>query len=178
VTTDVAKARHGTRAGPAPGARAQTPSAAVRGHSVCRMHGAGSGAPVGNQNALKSRGASPLRSSERGGLRGLRTSIARGVSKTHADTRSGRPSPNDPKVNTGPHVDRLRPSTSPHQWSRKAPGQSATSKSQGSYRDREWSALHFCDSRRVAAGRRYRPGPPGIRPRRHGVPDYRPHEEP
>jgi hypothetical protein len=26
VTTDVAKARHGTRAGPAPGARAQTPS--------------------------------------------------------------------------------------------------------------------------------------------------------
>jgi hypothetical protein len=26
---------------------------AVRGHSVCRMHGAGSGAPKGNKNALK-----------------------------------------------------------------------------------------------------------------------------
>ena len=25
----------------------------MRGHSVCRMHGAGGGAPVGNQNALK-----------------------------------------------------------------------------------------------------------------------------
>ena len=29
-----------------------------------------------------------------------------------------------------------------------------------------------------AAGRRYRPGPHGIRPRLHGVPDYRPYEEP
>ena len=28
-------------------------SPAVRGYSVCRMHGAGGGAPVGNQNALK-----------------------------------------------------------------------------------------------------------------------------
>ena len=26
---------------------------AVRGHSVCRMHGAGGGAPKGNRNALK-----------------------------------------------------------------------------------------------------------------------------
>jgi uncharacterized protein YjcR len=26
---------------------------AVRGHSVCRMHGAGGGAPKGNKNALK-----------------------------------------------------------------------------------------------------------------------------
>ena len=26
---------------------------AVRGHSVCRMHGAAGGAPKGNQNALK-----------------------------------------------------------------------------------------------------------------------------
>jgi hypothetical protein len=26
---------------------------AVRGHSVCRMHGAGGGAPIGNQNSLK-----------------------------------------------------------------------------------------------------------------------------
>jgi uncharacterized protein YjcR len=25
----------------------------VRGHSVCRMHGAGGGAPKGNKNALK-----------------------------------------------------------------------------------------------------------------------------
>jgi len=25
----------------------------VRGHSVCRMHGAGGGAPKGNRNALK-----------------------------------------------------------------------------------------------------------------------------
>jgi uncharacterized protein YjcR len=28
-------------------------SPAVRGHSVCRMHGAGGGAPRGNKNALK-----------------------------------------------------------------------------------------------------------------------------
>jgi hypothetical protein len=28
-------------------------SPAVRGHSVCRMHGAGGGAPRGNSNALK-----------------------------------------------------------------------------------------------------------------------------
>jgi hypothetical protein len=28
-------------------------SPAVRGHSVCRMHGAGGGAPQGNGNALK-----------------------------------------------------------------------------------------------------------------------------
>jgi uncharacterized protein YjcR len=33
------------------GLRCQAP--AVRGHSVCRMHGAGGGAPRGNQNALK-----------------------------------------------------------------------------------------------------------------------------
>ncbi len=26
---------------------------AVRGHSVCRMHGAGGGAPIGNKNCLK-----------------------------------------------------------------------------------------------------------------------------
>ena len=26
---------------------------AVRGHDVCRMHGAGGGAPAGNRNALK-----------------------------------------------------------------------------------------------------------------------------
>ncbi len=28
-------------------------AAAVRGHKVCRMHGAGGGAPKGNKNALK-----------------------------------------------------------------------------------------------------------------------------
>ena len=33
------------------GLRCQAP--AVRGYSVCRMHGAGGGAPRGNQNALK-----------------------------------------------------------------------------------------------------------------------------
>ena len=33
------------------GLRCQAP--AVRGYSVCRMHGAGGGAPLGNQNALK-----------------------------------------------------------------------------------------------------------------------------
>ena len=33
------------------GLRCQAP--AVRGHSVCRMHGAGGGAPRGNRNALK-----------------------------------------------------------------------------------------------------------------------------
>jgi glucans biosynthesis protein len=31
----------------------QCRSPAVRGHSVCRMHGARSGAPKGNRNALK-----------------------------------------------------------------------------------------------------------------------------
>jgi hypothetical protein len=31
----------------------QCRSPAVRGHSVCRMHGAGGGAPRGNRNALK-----------------------------------------------------------------------------------------------------------------------------
>jgi hypothetical protein len=31
----------------------QCRSPAVRGHSVCRMHGAGGGAPKGNRNALK-----------------------------------------------------------------------------------------------------------------------------
>jgi uncharacterized protein YjcR len=31
----------------------QCRSPAVRGHSVCRMHGASGGAPEGNQNALK-----------------------------------------------------------------------------------------------------------------------------
>jgi hypothetical protein len=31
----------------------QCRSPAVRGHSVCRMHGAGRGAPRGNRNALK-----------------------------------------------------------------------------------------------------------------------------
>ena len=31
---------------------------AVRGHSVCRMHGAGGGAPKGNRNALKHGGFS------------------------------------------------------------------------------------------------------------------------
>ena len=31
---------------------------AVRGYSVCRMHGAGGGAPLGNQNALKHGGRS------------------------------------------------------------------------------------------------------------------------
>jgi uncharacterized protein YjcR len=29
----------------------------VRGHSVCRMHGAGGGAPKGNKNALKHGGS-------------------------------------------------------------------------------------------------------------------------
>ena len=33
------------------GLQCQAP--AVRGFSVCRMHGAGGGAPVGNRNALK-----------------------------------------------------------------------------------------------------------------------------
>jgi uncharacterized protein YjcR len=33
------------------GLRCQAP--AVRGYSVCRMHGAGGGAPRGNQNALR-----------------------------------------------------------------------------------------------------------------------------
>ena len=33
------------------GLRCRSP--AVRGHSVCRMHGAGGGAPRGNRNALK-----------------------------------------------------------------------------------------------------------------------------
>jgi uncharacterized protein YjcR len=33
------------------GLRCRAP--AVRGYSVCRMHGAGGGAPRGNQNALK-----------------------------------------------------------------------------------------------------------------------------
>ena len=33
------------------GLRCQAP--AMRGHSVCRMHGAGGGAPKGNRNALK-----------------------------------------------------------------------------------------------------------------------------
>jgi uncharacterized protein YjcR len=33
------------------GLRCQSP--AVRGHNVCRMHGAGGGAPKGNKNALK-----------------------------------------------------------------------------------------------------------------------------
>jgi hypothetical protein len=33
------------------GLRCQAP--AVRGHSVCRMHGASGGAPKGNKNALK-----------------------------------------------------------------------------------------------------------------------------
>jgi uncharacterized protein YjcR len=33
------------------GLRCQAP--AVRGYSVCRMHGAGGGAPRGNRNALK-----------------------------------------------------------------------------------------------------------------------------
>jgi glucans biosynthesis protein len=28
-------------------------SPAVRGHSVCRMHGAGGGAPIGNRNARR-----------------------------------------------------------------------------------------------------------------------------
>ena len=31
----------------------QCRSPAVRGHNVCRMHGAGGGAPAGNRNALK-----------------------------------------------------------------------------------------------------------------------------
>jgi hypothetical protein len=31
----------------------QCRSPAVKGHSVCRMHGAGGGAPKGNRNALK-----------------------------------------------------------------------------------------------------------------------------
>jgi uncharacterized protein YjcR len=31
----------------------QCRSPAVRGHSVCRMHGAGGGAPKGNRNGLK-----------------------------------------------------------------------------------------------------------------------------
>jgi len=31
---------------------------AVRGYSVCRMHGAGGGAPKGNRNALKHGGRS------------------------------------------------------------------------------------------------------------------------
>jgi hypothetical protein len=33
--------------------RVTVPSAAVRGHSVCRMHGARGGVPRGNKNALK-----------------------------------------------------------------------------------------------------------------------------
>jgi uncharacterized protein YjcR len=33
------------------GLRCQAP--AMRGHNVCRMHGAGGGAPKGNKNALK-----------------------------------------------------------------------------------------------------------------------------
>jgi hypothetical protein len=33
--------------------RATLPSAGLRGHNVCRMHGAGGGAPRANQNALK-----------------------------------------------------------------------------------------------------------------------------
>ena len=33
--------------------RATVPSAGGAGHSVCRMHGAGGGAPRGNRNALK-----------------------------------------------------------------------------------------------------------------------------
>jgi len=33
--------------------RVTVPSAAVRGASVCRMHGAGGGAPTGNRNAVK-----------------------------------------------------------------------------------------------------------------------------
>jgi hypothetical protein len=33
----------------------QCQSPAVRGYSVCRMHGAGGGAPRGNRNALKHR---------------------------------------------------------------------------------------------------------------------------
>jgi uncharacterized protein YjcR len=43
-------------AAPAPADRGwglQCRAPAVRGHSVCRMRGAGGGAPKGNQNALK-----------------------------------------------------------------------------------------------------------------------------
>ena len=37
----------------APPMREAVPVPAVRGWAVCRMHGAGGGAPMGNQNALK-----------------------------------------------------------------------------------------------------------------------------
>ena len=47
------------------------PSSTVRGFSVCRMHGAGGGAPKGNRNALKHGGYTAEAVAERRAFRAL-----------------------------------------------------------------------------------------------------------